>query len=148
MPRPTIRRILCISRSYVLQTPVNPTLQIFNRHTKYLQRERAAANVERSRQVDYLKDEVAVRLSERLLVSSNASIQLQILTIAGYKSPFRACPRPWGKFLQYSTSAYPARSRSRSLKRNFASTIYPARTSHSRGLLSSYAVSRRRSSFQ
>lgn len=32
-----------------------------------MQKERAAASVERSRQVDYLKDEVAIRLTERLL---------------------------------------------------------------------------------
>lgn len=54
-------------RSYAVQAPGNPTLQIFNRHTKWLQKERAAADVERSRQVDYLKDEMAMRLSERLL---------------------------------------------------------------------------------
>ncbi|KAG4435619.1 hypothetical protein IFR05_008894 [Cadophora sp. M221] len=67
LPRPAIRRRTCISRSYAVQAPGSPTLQVFNRHTKYLQKERAAANPERSRQVDYLKDEVAMRLSERLL---------------------------------------------------------------------------------
>ncbi|PVH71873.1 S-adenosyl-L-methionine-dependent methyltransferase [Cadophora sp. DSE1049] len=67
LPRPAIRRRICISRSYAVQSPGSPTLQVFNRHTKYLQKERAAANTERSRQVDYLKDEVAMRLSERLL---------------------------------------------------------------------------------
>ncbi|KAI9046728.1 hypothetical protein LZ554_009466 [Drepanopeziza brunnea f. sp. 'monogermtubi'] len=67
MPRPAIRRRIWMSRSYAVQAPGSPTLQIFNRHTKYLQKERAASNVERSRQVDYLKDEVAMRLSERLL---------------------------------------------------------------------------------
>ncbi|RFU34390.1 hypothetical protein B7463_g1922, partial [Scytalidium lignicola] len=48
-------------------SPGQPTLQVFNRHTKWMQRERAAKDVETSRQVDYLKDEVAMRLSERLL---------------------------------------------------------------------------------
>ncbi|KAH6713532.1 S-adenosyl-L-methionine-dependent methyltransferase [Leptodontidium sp. MPI-SDFR-AT-0119] len=67
LPRPAIRRRTCFSRSYAIQAPGSPTLQVFNRHTKYLQKERAAANPERSRQVDYLKDEVAMRLSERLL---------------------------------------------------------------------------------
>lgn len=43
-------------------------LQVFNDKTKYLQRERAAADVEASRRVDYLRDEVADRLCERLLV--------------------------------------------------------------------------------
>jgi len=75
LPRPAIRRRIWISRSYAVQAPGNPTLQIFDRHTKYLQKERAAANVERSRQVDYLKDEVAMRLSERLLVSFNMLIE-------------------------------------------------------------------------
>ena len=69
LPRLTLRQRMCISRGYAVQSPGNPTLQIFNRHTKYLQRERAAADVERSRQVDYLKDEMAIRLSERLLVN-------------------------------------------------------------------------------
>ncbi|EFQ31675.1 methyltransferase domain-containing protein [Colletotrichum graminicola] len=41
--------------------------QVFNRRTKWLQKERAASNVEASRQADYLKDEVANRLCERLL---------------------------------------------------------------------------------
>lgn len=76
LPHPTLRR-LCIARHYAVQAPGAPTLQIFNRQTKYLQKERAAANVRRSRQVDYLKDEVAMRLSERLLVSFNASISFQ-----------------------------------------------------------------------
>ncbi|CZR58228.1 probable methyltransferase [Phialocephala subalpina] len=67
LPRPAIRRRVCLSRNYAVQAPGSPTLQVFNRHTKYQQKERAAANVERSRQTDYLKDEVAMRLSERLL---------------------------------------------------------------------------------
>lgn len=33
-----------------------------------MQKDRAARNVEQSRQVDYIKDEVARRLCERLLV--------------------------------------------------------------------------------
>ncbi|KAG4218350.1 hypothetical protein PC116_g33170, partial [Phytophthora cactorum] len=41
--------------------------QVFNRRTKWLQKERAAANVESSRVADYLKDEVAIRLCDRLL---------------------------------------------------------------------------------
>jgi len=70
LPRPAIRRRIPTGRNYAVQAPGNPTLQVFDRHTKYLQKERAAANVERSRQVDYLKDEVAMRLTERLLVRS------------------------------------------------------------------------------
>ncbi|KAH8819960.1 S-adenosyl-L-methionine-dependent methyltransferase [Xylogone sp. PMI_703] len=63
----TLRRRQLICRSYAVQSPGQPTLQVFNRHTKWMQRERAAKNVEMSRQVDYLRDEVALRLSERLL---------------------------------------------------------------------------------
>jgi hypothetical protein len=66
--RPAIRRTICITRGYAVQSPGNPTLEIFSRNTKWLQKERAAADVEHSRKVDYLKDEVAMRLSERLLV--------------------------------------------------------------------------------
>ncbi|KAL2860450.1 S-adenosyl-L-methionine-dependent methyltransferase [Aspergillus pseudodeflectus] len=54
-------------RTYASQTPGNPVLEIFNRKTKQLQKDRAAQNVEESRKVDYLKDEVAMRLCERLL---------------------------------------------------------------------------------
>ncbi|RFU78964.1 methyltransferase type 12 [Trichoderma arundinaceum] len=41
--------------------------QVFNRRTKWLQKERSASNPDESRQADYLKDEVAIRLTERLL---------------------------------------------------------------------------------
>lgn len=54
-------------RSYALQAPGPPVFEVFSRRTKWLQKERAAANVETSRQADYLKDEVATRLCERLL---------------------------------------------------------------------------------
>ncbi|KAJ0424185.1 S-adenosyl-L-methionine-dependent methyltransferase [Aspergillus carlsbadensis] len=54
-------------RTYASQTPGNPVLEIFNRKAKHLQKDRAAQNVEESRKVDYLKDEVAMRLCERLL---------------------------------------------------------------------------------
>lgn len=68
LPRPAIRRrLLHLSRHYAVGAPM---LQVFNDNTKQLQRERAAADVEGSRKVDYLRDEVASRLCERLLVSS------------------------------------------------------------------------------
>lgn len=77
LPRPAIRRRLFVARPafslcrpYAVQAPGSPTLEVFNEHTKYLQKERAASNKERSRQVDYLRDEVALRLAERLLVRS------------------------------------------------------------------------------
>jgi NADH dehydrogenase [ubiquinone] 1 alpha subcomplex assembly factor 5 len=55
-------------RSYAFQAPGAPIFEVFNRRTKWLQRERAAANVQASRNADYLRDEVATRLCERLLV--------------------------------------------------------------------------------
>lgn len=55
-------------RSYASQTPGNPMLEVFNRKSKTMQKDRAARNVEEGRKVDYIKDEVAMRLCERLLV--------------------------------------------------------------------------------
>ncbi|KAI1657499.1 S-adenosyl-L-methionine-dependent methyltransferase [Daldinia decipiens] len=54
-------------RFYAIQAAAPPVHQVFNRHTKWLQKERAAAHVENSRVADYLKDEVAIRLCDRLL---------------------------------------------------------------------------------
>lgn len=56
------------SRSYAFQASGSPVFEVFNRRTKWLQKERAASDVEASRQADYLKDEIASRLCERLLV--------------------------------------------------------------------------------
>ncbi|KAF2802955.1 S-adenosyl-L-methionine-dependent methyltransferase [Mytilinidion resinicola] len=58
---------LRFSRGYAIQAPGAPTLDIFSSQTKWLQKERAAADVQASRDVDYLRDEVASRLCERLL---------------------------------------------------------------------------------
>ncbi|KUL90607.1 hypothetical protein ZTR_00157 [Talaromyces verruculosus] len=55
------------TRNYAVQTPGRPTFEVFNRTAKHMQKDRAARNVEQSRQVDYIKDEVAKRLCERLL---------------------------------------------------------------------------------
>ena len=46
-------------------------LQVFDRHVKLLQRERAACSPLLSRTTDYLKDHVAANLAERLLVGSH-----------------------------------------------------------------------------
>jgi NADH dehydrogenase [ubiquinone] 1 alpha subcomplex assembly factor 5 len=54
-------------RTYAVQAGGAPRFQVFNRRTKWLQKERAASNPDDSRQADYIKDEVAIRLSERLL---------------------------------------------------------------------------------
>jgi hypothetical protein len=77
LPRIIVKRRIYLCRGYAVQAPGSPTLQIFNRHTKRLQKERAAADVARSRQTDYLKDEMATRLSERLLVSFHTPIEFQ-----------------------------------------------------------------------
>lgn len=56
-------------RPYAVLSGGAPRFQVFNRRAKWLQKERAAAKPDESRLADYLKDEVAVRLTERLLVS-------------------------------------------------------------------------------
>ncbi|KAL6713472.1 hypothetical protein ACLMJK_008937 [Lecanora helva] len=69
LPRPAIRRrpVKDTRRQYAIQTPSAPMLQVFNDHAKHRQKERAARDVESSRRVDYLRDEVATRLCDRLL---------------------------------------------------------------------------------
>src|ERR1700742_4229043 len=67
LPPSARRRRPCFRRPYAIQAPGGPTHQVFNENVKYLQKERAASNTEYSRQVDYLKDEVAQRLVDRLL---------------------------------------------------------------------------------
>ncbi|PWY84604.1 S-adenosyl-L-methionine-dependent methyltransferase [Aspergillus sclerotioniger CBS 115572] len=58
----------CLSRrTYASQMPGNPVMEVFNRKTKHIQKDRAARNIEESRKTDYIKDEVATRLCERLL---------------------------------------------------------------------------------
>lgn len=82
VPRTALPRRACAAvpaaRSYAVQTPGNPALEVFNRKTKHLQKERAARNVEMSRKTDYLKDEVAARLCERLLVYIPTSVHIHI----------------------------------------------------------------------
>lgn len=56
-----------MQRTYAVQAPGAPTLQVFNERAKYLQKERAGRDVENSRNADYLKEEVAQRLVDRLL---------------------------------------------------------------------------------
>ena len=54
-------------RTYAVQAPGAPTVEVFSSHTKHLQKERAASATSQSRQVDYLRDEVASRLCDRIL---------------------------------------------------------------------------------
>ncbi|KAI9750627.1 MAG: hypothetical protein M1835_001362, partial [Candelina submexicana] len=96
--RPALRR-----RTYAIQAPGAPTLQVFNRTTKHLQKERAASNAEASRKVDYLKDEVALRLCERLLdikrhfpsvldLGANACNIARALTLPNASTPTTSAP--------------------------------------------------------
>ena len=55
------------SRRYAIQAGGSPIAEVFDQRTKWLQKERAASDQKHSRQVDYLRDEVARRLCERLL---------------------------------------------------------------------------------
>lgn len=61
------RHIAASIRCYAVQSPGAPTVEVFDARTKWLHKERAAGNVEQSRQVDYIRDEVARRLCDRLL---------------------------------------------------------------------------------
>lgn len=54
-------------RQYAVQAPGVSAIEVFDANAKWIQKERAASNVEQSRQVDYLRDEVAARLCDRLL---------------------------------------------------------------------------------
>ena len=67
LPTSALRQRTQFPRSYAIQSPGAPTVQVFNENVKYLQKERAAANPKYSRQTDYLKEEVAQRLADRLL---------------------------------------------------------------------------------
>ncbi|KAL5116424.1 hypothetical protein ACEQ8H_005660 [Pleosporales sp. CAS-2024a] len=55
------------TRRYAVQAPGAATFEIFSNQHKWQQKERAASNTELSRSVDYLRDEVASRLCERVL---------------------------------------------------------------------------------
>lgn len=56
-------------------SPASPFV-VFDRRAKLLQRDRAAADPERSRLTDYVKDEVAANMVDRLLVSFLAVLEL------------------------------------------------------------------------
>lgn len=60
-------KLSCSRRSYAVQSPGAPTVEVFNPRVKWLHKERAASDTDHSRRVDYLRDEVAARLCDRLL---------------------------------------------------------------------------------
>lgn len=66
--RPSLASRPCARRAYAFSAPGGAVFKVFNSRTKWMQKERAAADPELSRQADYLKDEVAMRVCERLLV--------------------------------------------------------------------------------
>ena len=66
-------------------------MEIFSNQHKWMQKERAAANVEASRSVDYLRDEVASRLCERVLVCLFHPSQCSILINAGHQPSLPSC---------------------------------------------------------
>lgn len=51
---------------YQLRWYSNPAYEVFDRNSKRLQKDRAAQNPETSRKVEYLRDEIASRIAERL----------------------------------------------------------------------------------
>lgn len=55
-------------RNYAIASPGAAVFQIFNRDVKVRQKDRAALDVEKSRTTDYLKDEIAARVADRLEV--------------------------------------------------------------------------------
>lgn len=63
------------ARRHYATTP--QAFHVFNREAKKLQKDRAAMNVEESRTVDYLKDEIAARVADRLLVKHTVFLGFQ-----------------------------------------------------------------------
>lgn len=82
----TITTSPCARRSYAFHAPGGAVFKVFNSRTKWYQKERAAANPELGRQADYLKDEVAMRVCERLLVRFLAS-QLKLSSTRNQSTP-------------------------------------------------------------
>lgn len=54
------------SSAIISRADLNSGFQVFNKNTKLLQRQRAVKDVKASREVEYLRDEVALRMIERL----------------------------------------------------------------------------------
>ncbi|KAF2175661.1 S-adenosyl-L-methionine-dependent methyltransferase [Zopfia rhizophila CBS 207.26] len=99
IPPLTLRFIpIRATRRYAVQAPGAPTFEIFSHQHKWMQKERAAADAQTSRNVDYLRDEVASRLCERLLdinrhfphvldLGANACNIARMLTLPSEDSP-------------------------------------------------------------
>lgn len=68
-------------RYYAIVPPTTPGpeaagFQVFHRDTKRKQKDRAATNVTESRITDYLKDEIAARVADRILVRNMLFIHI------------------------------------------------------------------------
>ena len=78
------------SLASVADTVAPAPYQIFDRYAKVLQKDRSAApnRVETSRTVDYVRDEIADRLVERMLVSSGPRLSFACLDVSytGYQA--------------------------------------------------------------
>ncbi|KAI7859632.1 S-adenosyl-L-methionine-dependent methyltransferase [Circinella umbellata] len=66
-PTRLVHRYPLWRRHYATAAHGAANFQVFNRDVKRMQKDRAASNVETSRTVDYLKDEVAARVADRLM---------------------------------------------------------------------------------
>ncbi|CAG8662253.1 12422_t:CDS:2, partial [Racocetra fulgida] len=64
---PVLQRTKELNTEINSSNPQTSAFTVFDRKAKKLQRDRAALDIEASKQVDYLKDEVAYRLVDRLL---------------------------------------------------------------------------------
>lgn len=103
-------------RCYAVQTPGAATVEVFNSRTKWQQKERAARDVEGSRNVDYLRDEVASRLCERLLVIrciQHLSWNCAEKNRLGHQPQVSQSPRSRCKRLQYCPHPHSTKSRYR-----------------------------------
>ena len=86
------------SLASVADTTAPAPYQIFDRYAKVLQKDRSAAanRVENSRTVDYVRDEIADRLIERVLVSPDPTFCFACLTVSciGYQEEVQHRTRP------------------------------------------------------
>lgn len=70
-------------------SPASPFI-VFDRQAKLAQRDRAALDKERSRLTDYVKDEVAANMVDRLLVSSLSLLRLALELFAGHRGVLKS----------------------------------------------------------
>jgi len=85
-----VTRVCSRSLASVADTVAPAHYQVFDRYAKVLQKDRSAIpnRVENSRTVDYVRDEIADRLIERMLVSSRSGFSFVHLNASctGYQA--------------------------------------------------------------